>query len=497
MATLTFDNLRAKLTGLSDRDQTAIREAYTGWAEGFAHRPVYKYTDWDGRVSAIGADFEFDAGLVPNILNLMRGDVELVDRRPIRQLELVRPTVELRDYQLEAITQSFQNTLPGLPVWWPRGIENVATGGGKTETAVAMVQMARVPTLFLVDQSDLREQARARFAKYGIETGTIDGGAIVGNREVVVATVQSLMVWDNKVNRTTKTRVRTTAEVQQLRARKAEMAEEILAYLQTVEMIILDEAHMIGEDKKKPGQGNFLHRALSHMPNAYLRFGLTGSPFLRDACSNWLLEGAFGRELHTVEARELIEAGRLAEPEILLHTGPRMGIPTDCGWNLEYELGVEAADWRNEKIVELIHTEAGPTLILVNTISHGMTIQRMAAARGLAVEFMHGKTPIKRRTEVWQLLREERIQAVVACRIADKGLDVESIRTLINAGGGKSTWQLIQRLGRALRRTATKTTVRVHDFLDRATPRLTRQANKRRTTYHQQGHKVTELQCAS
>ncbi len=496
MATLTFDNLRAKLTGLSDRDQTAIRTAYTGFAEGYMHRPVYKFTDWDGRVTAIGPDFEFDTGLVPNIIELMKGDLEIVDRRPIRQIELVNPTVEWRDYQFDAIKQSFQNVMN--EIWWPRGILNVATGGGKTETAVAMVQMARVRTLFLCDQRDLVEQARARFAKYGIETGTIAGGEIVGNPEVVVATVQGLMAWNSKVNRTTKKKgTRSTEELERLRARKAEMAAEILTYLETVEMIILDEAHMIGEDKKKSGQGNFLHRAMMCMPNAYMRFGLTGTPFMRDACSNWLLEGAIGRELHTVTSRELIEAERLADPEIVLHQGPRMGIPTDCGFHMEYMLGVEAADWRNEKIVDLIATEPGPTLVLVNTLSHGMTIQRMAAERGLAVEFMHGKTPIKRRTEVWQALREERIQAVVACRIADKGLDVESIRTLINAGGGKSMWQLIQRLGRALRRTATKTTVRVHDFLDRATPRLTRQANKRRTTYHQQGHKVTELQCAS
>ena len=496
MATLTFDNLRAKLTGLSDRDQAAVRGAFTAWAEGFRHRPAYKHSGWDGRVSAIGPDFEFDTGLVPHILELTKDDVDLIDERPIRQLELTQPTVELRDYQLQAIQQSFQNVIVDH-VWWPRGIENVATGGGKTETAVAMVQMARVPTLFLVDQRDLVVQARARFEKYGIETGTIEGGTVVGSREVVVATVQGLMAWSNRTRKKTEKKERTWEELRRLRERKAEMKEELLGYLQTVEMLILDEAHMIGEDKKKPGQGNFLHRALMHMPNAYMRFGLTATPFMRDACSNWLLEGAIGRKLHTVTSRELIESDQLADPEVFIHKGPKMGVPTDCGFNLEYQLGVEGADWRNQKIVDLIRTEEGPTLVLVSTLSHGLTIQRMCREQGLEVEFMSGQTPIKRRTEVWQQLRDESLRAVIACRIADKGLDVENIRTLINASGGKSAWQLIQRLGRALRRTATKLTVRVHDFYDQATPNLRRHSNKRRSTYIQQGHKVTELSCAS
>ncbi|MCI0562425.1 MAG: hypothetical protein MN733_28395, partial [Nitrososphaera sp.] len=62
------------------------------------------------------------------------------DIRHIPSTNLQPASVPLRPYQFEAISKAFgsKNQLLG---WWPRAVIQVATGGGKTEMAVAMYQM--------------------------------------------------------------------------------------------------------------------------------------------------------------------------------------------------------------------------------------------------------------------------------------------------------------------------------------------------------------------
>ncbi|MBW2675783.1 MAG: DEAD/DEAH box helicase family protein, partial [Deltaproteobacteria bacterium] len=101
----------------------------------------------------------------------------------------------LRDYQRIAYDSAMYNTVTmvGNVFDWPCGVLKIATGGGKTELAVAMFETNPVPTIFVVHRKHLMSQAIRRFAKYGVTAGQIGDSVFDPDPNgISVATIQTL-----------------------------------------------------------------------------------------------------------------------------------------------------------------------------------------------------------------------------------------------------------------------------------------------------------------
>jgi len=500
-ALITFDNTRAKLTGVTPEQERAVRAATTVYAPGYRFAPLYKKRDsqgnrvWDGKVRALNRDLYFDAGFVPFVASLL-GEVQFDDRRFLKQLR-AKTNIDhgLRDYQFEALTKALSHTYMGM--WWPRGVIQIPTGGGKTKLAAAMIRVAHgARTIFIVPSADLVDQTRDEFGENGIETGTVQESEIIGAQDVVVTTVQSLMWW--AMGEAAAPKEDETPEEFQERAmfRAAELAErrargeEIRRYLSSVEQVFIDEAHSAAANDQN--KGNLFVQALRLMNCAYMRWGLSATPFMREEYHNWLLEGVAGQLLYKISTKQLVDAGILARPTITMVRCKPLGIMQT--WATATELGIVMNIARNERIVDILQQAQGQAAVLIQDVAHGKILRDICVARGMRVEYLYGPIGKSKRKQVWEDFTSGRIDAVIASRIGDQGLNIPAIKTLVIAGGGKSKVKTIQRLGRALRRTSTKTEVSVWDFIDVATPHLLRHSKARRKTYLDEGHDVTECE---
>lgn len=470
------------------------------YAPGFRYSPLYHKRDengrrvWDGKVRAVDRRLSFDTGFLPHVVELLKS-VELDDRRQIKQLHVHRVDHDLRDYQVNAIMAGLTNTFQGM--WWPRGVLQVPTGGGKTRMAAVLIRITGCPrTIFIVPSADLVKQTRDEFAEQGVETGTIHESALEGDPRVVVTTIQSLMWWsmgdfakpepDEDPATFAERAQRRYLELSERRTR----GEPLQRYLATVEQAFLDEAHMVAANDAN--KGNLFVLATQLMPNAYMRWGLSGTPFMRDQYHNWLLEGAAGLLLYRISTKSLIDGGILAKAKITMVRCKPLVMPET--WDTATKLGIVENEERNRKIVEILKAAGGRAVALVQEIEHGNRLVEMCRAEKLRVEFISGPVATSKRKALWDKLVRRKLDAIIASRIGDQGLNIPAIETLVLAGGGKSKVKTIQRLGRGLRRTDTKSEVSVWDFIDVATPHLYRHSMARRKTYIDEGHDVTECE---
>jgi hypothetical protein len=198
---IVFDNISAAFAPENAQDAKALevlKKEFDIFLETAIHMPQYKLwkrtggkAGWNGRVSILQGG-KIPAGLVPYAcerLKKLKCSTKLVDKRSIKFLTLAKMPDMLRDYQKDAVKAALGNMLGG--VWWPRGVLEIATGGGKTLTAGAMITMTNVPTAFIVHREHLLDQATAEFKKLGIDAGRVSAG-VCEPKKVTVASVQTL-----------------------------------------------------------------------------------------------------------------------------------------------------------------------------------------------------------------------------------------------------------------------------------------------------------------
>lgn len=488
MITFIIDNVTTVGVGL--KKYPKLLKCLDAYAPGYQYTYKYKCLGWNGKISLFDGE-TFPTGLLPLLIEEINKapikiPMTIQDNRVIKPLTTLKPsTVSLRDYQLDAVNKAIGNTYLGT--WWPRGVIQVATGGGKTEIAADLIQKTGISTIFLVHRTDLEQQTIERFKKYGISAGDIDDGKLV-----TVTTVQSLMSCTtnfekNYIDHEGNKRQRTEEWLDEKAATQTARKKEILSLLSGIEQVFIDEAHLVAA---KMENANLFSTALSWMPNAYMRWGLTATPFMRDKLHNWMLEGATGSAIVKITNRELIDAGYLTEAQVHMYDlGINAGVPKT--WPDCYEFGIVVNTSRNMKIIECLKTYPQPALVLVTKIGHGELLEKMAAKAGIKIPFLHGGSTKAERKQALQDMKNGKLKGVIASTIWDEGMDIPNIQTVILAGGGKSEIKNLQRLGRGLRTSSNKQTLYLVDFIDRTPRTLHNHSNIRMKLWEEQGFGIT------
>jgi len=237
-----------------------------------------------------------------------------------------------------------------------------------------------------------------------------------------------------------------------------------------------------------------------------IRFGFDATPWGDDFKRNEILLKLFGDSVYEIKRDEL--AGVLAHATVMMCSATDFMIQkkiddhieklfTDrkrymrirheelramCAWEAITDIGICQNKIRNDAAVRFASLDP-QTLVLVPRVTLGEDYARRISGSVL----VHSKMPKKARRAAMEEFKAGNIRAMIATSLADEGLDLPNVKTLVMVSGGRSAQKTIQRASRALRRCEGKDEAFIHDFKDNFHPLAQAHAKKRIKCYQQLG----------
>jgi len=436
---------------------SAIRTHFSYLFPAYRFHGAYKSGRWDGKVSLYDPkEHLLPIGLYSRLVDYCKDkELELCllfDPKYIlptkinkEEIESFYPTIfnetyKPRDYQHNAICKALE---------FKRGILELATGAGKSLVLYAIIRLLQtklkegnailliVPTVMLVDQM------YDDFVDYGYEgiENDVDKlhGKISNNRtrfekSVLISTWQSLKSKD-------------------------------ISFYDRYEAVFVDETHL--------SSAKILQDILSKCSNAEYRIGVTGT-LPTEKLSKMSIFAMLGDKIAEKKASELMDEGTLAKLSII---NVIMGYPQSIRNNIrEYtfqseEKLIENYRERNETVNYIVRNlnKDSNVLILVRKIEHIKNMENILKREfGLtrAIHVIHGQTKTDRNGIRKDIDKTKGNILIATYGTMSTGVSIKNITDVILASSYKSRIKIIQSIGRGLRKSVTKSSVRVWDMVD-------------------------------
>lgn len=455
-----LDELNAVVIGLDRSHYETLYNYYGVLAKDYFFKRQYKLGRWDGKVRFFSKNGKTSIHFIPEIVKLLRDmgydDVEIIDNREPLYFDI--PEVDDQyfiDYSDEDGTPITlgKHQVEGINALTRDGggMLLAGTGAGKSIVCAALVKLhnehAGARCLVIVPTKDLIKQTSADIAHFGIDVGRFYGDEKEPNRQNLVSTWQSL--------------------------------QNIPTLLGMFDIIIVDECHGV--------RGNILkNMILEYGIKSKGIFGVTGT-LPKDKSEALSVQYVLGTVKYVIPASELIESGWLAQLDLETWT---LTEDLTSEWNYYKEKFPEKAEQTNYKSfkrdffqeyaeekkylhnnknriqfiaesVKLSVAEYGNAFVLVNSVPFGKKLSK-------EIEnsiFVDGTDHSDIRKKVYALFGERDDVVVIAtAQLASTGLNIKRIFSLHLVDLGKSFIQIIQSIGRGLRKAKDKHKVYVFDY---------------------------------
>jgi superfamily II DNA or RNA helicase len=246
-------------------------------------------------------------------------------------------------------------------------------------------------------------------------------------------------------------------------ADESDMTEDEFSLFQNEKKVavIMDEAHHVPARTVK--------EVMSAAGGGWaLRVGLTATPWRNDNRDLEIYAYAGVVVEPRITSSFLIEHGFAVPVEIRVVKAPKClseRVGGAEGWVKELKTLVEC-EARNKFIVDLALKAEKPVLIITNRVNHAELLGKMLRETGLRAETVTGAVKGEVRKKIYDSLRAGRVEALSATTLADEGLDLPPLKTLIIAVGGRSKTRTLQRVGRLVRPYPGKTIAVVYELED-------------------------------
>ena len=384
----------------------------------------------------------------------------------------VPPELTLRDYQLQAIEAWFANDC--------RGLLEMATGTGKTRTSLSgMVQLfereRRLAIIIAVPYQHLVDQWLEDALGFGLQP---------------LLAYKKKSDWLTKLHQQVLEYNRQDRKVFSVITTHATFIDsdfqEIIAKLQSPALLIADEVHHLGAERSRVAlPGNVSARlALSATPDrwfddagtAALRsyFGKTVFQFtLSDAIKRGILVPyTYYPQLVELTLDEMTEYQELSEQISKLAAILASKEDESLQQRLERLLMQRARllNSASEKLTALDSlissvTDANHTLFYCSPEQIDQVCHIVGWEHGWRINRFTAEEPNELRQQLLADFDNREIQALVAMKCLDEGVDVPSTRTAYILASSSNPREFIQRRGRVLRRALNKDDAIIYDFI--------------------------------
>ncbi len=339
------------------------------------------------------------------------------------------------------------------------GVLCAPTAFGKTVTAAAMIARRGVNTLVLVHRTELLKQWQERLQAFlgvgqGV-VGTIGGGKAKPTGKIDIAVMQSL-------------------------SRQGEVNPLVENYGQ----VIVDECHHVGAVS---------FDAILKRSKAKYVLGLTATPIRRDGQQPIIF-----MQCGPIRYTAAKPAGAPHDLEVLPRLRfTRIDLPTDAGiQDVFRHLANDRA--RTEALADEVRDAVGQgrkVLVLTERTEHLDAIKAVLDGLKPAPFVLHGRMSKTQRAalvaELDALPPDAPRVLLSTGKLVGEGFDHPPLDTLVLAMPVSWKGTLQQYAGRLHREHASKTDVRIIDFVDAGHPALLRMWDKRQRGYRAMGYKVS------
>lgn len=446
---IEVNNIRGKILNPLNIDQLSVLQSLCSFkvensefrANAFRHRSKGGF-EWDGYRKLFNTRYQtFPIGLLDIVRNAFVNagiPVDIIDKRK-KNNETISYTMsnyQTRDYQTHAVLMSVSHG---------NGIVKAATGAGKTTIAARTISALKKRSIFIVHTRDLLYQTIESFDRmFPNETIGQIGDGKIDYQNITVATMQTLAILnDIEVGKNKYDEDADDTKETKIQYKEIYNPDAWHKYRNSVDCVMFDEVQRICS------QTAYAVRFLFERAN--YAFGYSASPW-RDDGSDLMITAAFGKRIVDITASELIKQGYLVKPHIIIKDAP--AVWSGDTYEQIYKTAIVENVFRNMQVVQDAieqYNLGRNTLILITQIKHGQLLEKMLGQSGIPAVFISGKSGMKKRRQTIENMRNGKAQLVIASTIADVGLDVPRLQSIIEAGAGKSSVTALQRLGRIMR----------------------------------------------
>lgn len=397
----------------------------------YRFKPAYKSGGWDGTKCLLRGS-KVSTGLFLALKDKIAKDGgfewDLFDYREPCQFHegpVEGPDgFEIRPYQRESVEAMMANSKTG-------GILLNATGTGKTVIAGLYFRKLIGSGVFIVDELTLLDQAKSAIESVIEEPVGIIGKGIFEPKRVTVATVQTLGLHQDK--------------------------ELYRAWGATLETAIVDELHDMLNKRQEGVLNTFRPKAV---------FGITATLDMRKEHIRYEALALCGDVIYTYKYDQGVKDGYLTQGVVI---GADMVRASRISATDLEELEPKAIHriCYDAQIVEDIQRSTRTAEIAREAVKRGYSVillaERLAHLNYLSDELsdvphqiVWGGRNASERKSLKTRFEAEKIRLLIANKVFKKGIDIKVLNLIIDAAGGASANDAIQKFGRGVRMTSGK-----------------------------------------
>ncbi len=396
--------------------------------------PSYKKKFWDGKVRLFSIKTnQIYVGLLPYVDEFCRergydfeGITDVIGEKTDVKFDLKKYFMkeyklpfEPRDYQMEAVETTLK---------YGRQLLLSPTASGKSLIIYLLARWYNKKTIIIVPTTSLVEQMAKDFQEYGYdkEICKIYSGQQVFDSDITITTWQSFSKAPKDV-------------------------------LESFEVVVGDEAHLF--------KAQTLKGILEKMKKTAIRIGTTGT-LDGSEVHRLQLEGLFGPVKKVISSSELMEEGTIANINIDCIVLKHKKCHT-MSYQEEMDYLV-SSDERNSFITNLVASLKGNTLVLFQYVEkHGEVLYPMLDGRVDDLHYVYGGTDTADRESVREIVEKSNSSVILASYgTFSTGVNIKRIDNIVFASPSKSRIRNLQSIGRGLRKTDGKDSMRLFDISD-------------------------------